>query len=64
VNKVSPITRAFKNKSLAPLRYLADKMTLTKIAVSTISDHKAYNIPLYKVGVLAFGLSVAIPGTS
>jgi len=61
-NKVSPIHKAFKNKSFAPFRYFADKITLTKKQVSTISDHTDYNIPLVKVGSALFGVSLAIPG--
>jgi hypothetical protein len=68
VNKVSPIIRAFKNKSLAPLRYLADKITLTKKAVRTISVQNDCNSPFYKDGTKSGlelnGLAAATPGSS
>jgi hypothetical protein len=45
VNKVNPITKAFKNKSVAPLRYFAERITLTKKHVRTISAQNASSPP-------------------
>ena len=60
VKRVRPITTAFKNKSLAPFKYLADMITEINQAVRTISDQKAYLPPLAMVGPK--GLSTPIPG--
>jgi hypothetical protein len=62
VNKVSPMTRPFKNKSFAPFKYLAVRITLTKKAVKIISLQKVGR-PLSDIFVLK-GFRVAIPGSS